>query len=60
MFSGFLSSASLFFRRRTLVREGMPVVTASGQGLTLVHVSAQPQRYLWDRGCVFGLFSGCL
>jgi len=45
-FSGFLCSASLFFNRRTFVREGMPVVTASSQGLTLVHVRAQFEHLL--------------
>ena len=25
---------------------------SSNQGLTLVHLSAQRQRFLWDRGCV--------
>jgi sulfate adenylyltransferase subunit 1 (EFTu-like GTPase family) len=24
------------------------------QGLTLVHFSAQHQRFLWDRGCIQG------
>jgi hypothetical protein len=31
-----------------------------GQGLTIVHFSAQLKRFLWDRGCVEGLFRGCL
>ena len=30
------------------------------QGLTLVHCSAQLQSFLWDRGCVWELFRGCL
>ena len=30
------------------------------QGLTLVHFSAQRKRYLWDKGCIEGLFRGCL
>jgi len=30
------------------------------QGLTLVHFSAQRERFLWDRGCLWGLFRGCL
>ena len=30
-----------------------------GQGLTLVHFPAQRKRFLWDRGCVQGLFRGC-
>jgi len=24
---------------------------AAGQGLTLVHFSAQPERFVWDREC---------
>jgi len=24
----------------------------NGQGLTLVHFSAQRQRFVWDRGCI--------
>jgi hypothetical protein len=31
-----------------------------GQALTLVHVSAQHKRFLWDRGHVQGLHRGCL
>jgi len=31
----------------------------AGQGLTLVHFSAQRKRFLWDRGCIEGLFRGC-
>ena len=30
------------------------------QGLTLVQFSAQCKRFLWDRGCMKGLFKGCL
>ena len=30
------------------------------QGLTLVHVSAQRKRFLWDRGCIEGFIRGCL
>jgi hypothetical protein len=33
---------------------------AEGQGLTLVHFSAQRKRFLWDRGCVQGVYRGCL
>ena len=29
---------------------------AARQGPTLVHFSAQLQRFLWDRGCILGLF----
>ena len=35
-------------------------VSAVRQGLTLVHFSAQRERFLWDRGCAQGLFGGCL
>jgi len=28
------------------------------QGLTLVHFSAQLERFPWDRGCAQGLFEG--
>ena len=30
------------------------------QGLTLVQFSAQRKRFLSDRGCIWGLFRGCL
>jgi len=30
------------------------------QGLTLVHVSAQRKRFVWDRGAFRGEFRGCL
>jgi hypothetical protein len=33
---------------------------SSTQGLTLVHISAQRKRFLWDRGCTQGSFRGCL
>jgi len=36
---------------------GEPVLY--GQGLTLVHFSAQRKPFLWDRGCSQGLFRGC-
>ena len=29
---------------------------ASRQGLTLVHFSAQRKRFMWDRGCMYGVF----
>ena len=29
---------------------------ASRQGLTLVHFSAQNERFVWHRGCIQGLF----
>jgi len=28
------------------------------QGLTLVHLSAQRKRFLWDKGCISGWFRG--
>jgi hypothetical protein len=31
----------------------------SFQGLTLVHLSAQRKRFVWNRGCIQGLFWGC-
>ena len=36
-------------------------VTDAGarQGLTLDHFPAQLERFLWDRGCAWGLFSPC-
>jgi len=34
------------------------LVTAAKQGLTLLHFSAQLKRFLWDRGCIQGLFRG--
>jgi len=34
--------------------------TAVVQGLTLVHFSTQLRRFLWDRGCIYGVFWGCL
>ena len=33
---------------------------ARAQGLTLVHFSAQRQRFLWIRGCIAGLFKWCV
>jgi hypothetical protein len=32
---------------------------AISQGLTLVHFSAQLERFVWDRGCAEGLCSPC-
>jgi len=34
--------------------------STSFQGLTLVHFSAQAERFAWDRGCAEGLFKGCV
>ena len=37
----------------------MPSSTAAFvQGLTLVHFSVQRKRFVWDRGCIEGLFTG--
>jgi hypothetical protein len=33
---------------------------AHRQGLTFVQFSARRKRFLWDRGCIQGLFRGCL
>jgi len=33
---------------------------ARRQGLTLVHFLAQRKQLVWDRGCIEGLFRGCL
>ena len=33
---------------------------AARQGPTLVYFSAQRKRFLWDRGCIWGLFMGRL
>jgi len=32
--------------------ELLMLATGAGQGLTLVHFSAQRKRFLWDRGCI--------
>jgi len=45
------------------VRDGVSTVAEGSevplsQGLTLVHFSAQRKHFLWDRGCIEGLFSG--
>jgi len=34
--------------------------SAVSQGLTLVHFPTQLKRFVWDRGCIQGLFGGCL
>jgi len=31
--------------------------STSRQGLTVVHFSAQLERFVWDRGCMLGLCS---
>jgi hypothetical protein len=31
--------------------KGAAEAAAAGQGLTLVHFSAQLERFVWDRGC---------
>ena len=33
---------------------------SSDHGRTLVHFSAQRERFPWDGGCMQGLISGCL
>ena len=33
---------------------------AKRQGLTLVHFLAQRKHLVWDRGCIQGVFRGCL
>jgi len=35
------------------------VAAAIQQALTLVHSSAQLERFVWDRGCAWGLCSPC-
>jgi len=35
-----------------------PRLATGRQGLTLVHFSAQLKRFLWERGCIYGLFRG--
>ena len=37
-----------------------PTGPTPSQGLTPVHCSAQCKRFLWDRGCIWGLFRGCV
>ena len=43
---------------------GSPVISwrtaapTASQGLTLVHFSARRKRFVWDRGCIKGLFRG--
>ena len=39
---------------------GHEVLAAAGQGLTLVHFSAQLKRILWDRGALRGCSGGVL
>jgi len=46
-------------RGRTTRRRGAPRAAPRRQGLTLVHFSAQLKRFVWDRGCIEGLFGGC-
>ena len=38
----------------------LAAAATSGQGLTLVHLSAQRKRFLWERGCTYGVCMGCL
>ena len=37
-----------------------PLTMTYEQGLTLVHFSAQLERFLWDKGCMQGLFRWCV
>ena len=39
---------------------GVAAAAATEQGLTLVHFSAQRKRFMWDTGCMEGLFWGWL
>jgi len=43
-------------RSRELSTDGFAY--AADQGLTLLHFSAQLQRFLWDRGCIQGCLGG--
>jgi len=54
---GILGRDRNMYAHLPLLREG----TREGlrQGLTLVHFSAQLERFPWDRGCVQGLFRMC-
>jgi len=45
--------------KKDYVEKAVPVVPISGQGLTLVHVSAQLLRFVRDRGCAEGLGGLC-
>jgi len=40
--------------------ESRPLYNPHGQGLTFAHFSAQRKRFVWDRGCIQGLFRGCV
>jgi hypothetical protein len=44
---------SLFYGLNGVERN--EAAAAAWQGLTLVHLSAQLERFLWDRGCAQGL-----
>ena len=41
------------------IAEHSSPASGSGQGLTLVHFSAQLERFVWDRGCAQGMCSPC-
>jgi len=47
-------------RRRLALRSRAEVPQFGGQGLTLTHFLAQHKRFLWDKGCMLGLFRGSL
>ena len=53
MFFSFSAGTGLVLRKKKGVAGG------PGQGLTLVHLSAQLERFAWDRGCTQGLYSPC-
>ena len=54
----FTSATELNLIVAKCTRVEVHLLTADGQGPTLVHFSAQRKRFLWHRGCVQGLFKG--
>jgi len=44
--------------KHTARRLGVALDTGGGQGLTLVHFSAQLKRFVWDSGCIRGYVGG--
>jgi len=48
-----------YLHPRARHRPPRPASSASS-GLTLVHISAQRERFVWNRGCIEGSFWGCL
>jgi hypothetical protein len=51
-------SGPILAKEETLTTLAAPA-PVSAQGLTLVHFSAQLERFLWDRGCAYGLCCPC-